>query len=402
MPVYKYVAKNKDAQTISGIIEVNTQSEAEGLLRSEDLIIISLTEAKSKGLMKRKASRRISLDDLVVFSRQLATMIDSGMTIVASLDILRAQIENKAFAEVISRISQDINAGTGFCNAVAKYPAVFSEFYINMIKAGEVSGTLDEVLERLAIYLEKSAALRRKIQASLVYPAVVVTMAALITSVLLIKVVPTFKSIFETLGGKLPLPTQILILVSDVFRQFFLVFLIILVLFFVLLKRYSATARGRYRFDRLILRLPVFGTLFLKAAVARFSRTFSTLVKSGIPILNALEIVARTAGNKVIEEATENSREAVRQGESISGPLEKSKIFPVMVVRMIGVGEKTGELEKMLSKIADFYEEQVDIAVSGLTSIIEPIVIAFLGIVIGGIVIALFLPIFKISELVAK
>ncbi len=401
MAIYKYVAKNKDAQTLSGVIEASAQNEAESILRGKDLIIISLSESSQKRLLKKK-SARIGLDDLVVFSRQLATMIDSGMTIVASLDILRAQIENRAFAEIISRISQDVNAGTSFCNAVAKYPTAFSEFYINMIKAGEISGTLDEVLERLAIYLEKTAALRRKIQASMVYPAVVVTMAVLITSVLLIKVVPTFKSIFETLGGKLPLPTQVLILISDVFRQFFLVFLIILVLFFILLKRYIATAAGRYRFDRLMLKLPVFGTLFLKAAVARFARTFSTLIKSGIPILNALEIVSKTAGNKVIEEAVDNSRQAVRQGESISGPLEKSKVFPIMVVRMIGVGEKTGELEKMLSKIADFYEEQVDIAVSGLTSIIEPIVIAFLGVVIGGIVIALFLPIFKISELVAK
>jgi type IV pilus assembly protein PilC len=344
----------------------------------------------------------VALDDLVVFSRQLATMIDSGMTLVSSLDILKNQTENKMLSQIIHQLYNDVETGKSFCDAIAKYPTAFSEFYINMIKAGEASGTLDAVLERLAVYLEKTAALRRKVQSSLVYPAVIVSMAVLITSVLLIKVVPTFKSIFETLGGKLPLPTQILILISDCFRQSFLALIIIMIALLFLLKRYIATPKGRYLFDKLILRLPIFGTLFLKAAVARFTRTFSTLVKSGIPILNALEIVAKTSGNKVIEEAIENSRQAVRQGESISGPLERSKVFPVMVVRMIGVGEKTGELEKMLGKIADFYEDQVDSAVSGLTSIIEPVVIAFLGIVIGGIVIALFLPIFKISELVAK
>lgn len=402
MAAYKYIAKNKDAQTLSGILEAKTQAEAEGCLRSKGLIIISLQAIRGGGLLKRKSQSRVGLDDLVVFSRQLATMIDSGMTLVASLDILKAQTENRTFAQIIHQLCQDVEAGKSFCDAVAKYPAAFSEFYINMIKAGEASGTLDAVLERLAIYLEKTAALRRKVQSSLVYPAVIVSMAVLITSVLLVKVVPTFKSIFESLGGKLPLPTQILILTSDIFRKFFLVFLIIPALFFIALKRYVATPGGRYKFDKLILRLPVFGPLFLKAAVARFSRTFSTLVKSGIPILNAMEIVAKTAGNKVMEEALENSRQAVRQGESISSPLERSGVFPVMVVRMIAVGEKTGELEKMLGKIADFYEEQVDNAVSGLTSVIEPIVIAFLGIVIGGIVMALFLPIFKISELVSR
>lgn len=402
MAVYKYVAKSKEAQTLSGVLEAKTQSEAEDILRSKNLVIISLRETQGKGLLKKKLAGKVALDDLVVFSRQLATMIDSGMTLVSSLDILRAQTENKMLAQIIHQLYNDVESGKSFCDAIAKYPAAFSEFYINMIKAGEASGTLDAVLERLALYLEKTAALRRKVQSSLVYPAVIVSMAVLITSVLLIKVVPTFKSIFETLGGKLPLPTQILILISDVFRQFFLVFLIILILLVIWLKRYIATPKGRYLFDKLTLRLPVFGTLFLKAAVARFTRTFSTLVKSGIPILNALEIVAKTAGNKVIEEAIENSRQAVRQGESISSPLERSKVLPVMVVRMIGVGEKTGELEKMLGKIADFYEEQVDNAVSGLTSVIEPIVIALLGIVIGGIVIALFLPIFKISELVTK
>ena len=328
-------------------------------------------------------------------------MIDSGITLVAALGILKDQIENKALADIISWMYQDVEAGKGFCDAVAKYPAAFSGFYISMIKAGEASGTLDEVLDRLALYLEKTAALRRKIKSSLIYPAVVITMAFSITALLLLKVVPTFKNIFETLGGNLPLPTQILITISDIFKKYFFLLLIALGFSIFGLTRYIATPSGRYKFDKFILKLPIFGPLFLKVAVARFARTFSTLVKSGIPILNALDIVAKTAGNKVIEETIDNSRQAIRDGEPIYQPLERSKVFPLMVVRMIGIGEKTGELEKMLSKIAEFYENEVDNAVSGLTSIIEPLVIAFLGIIIGGIVLALFLPIFKISELVS-
>ncbi len=400
MAQYRYIAKTKDAQTISGILEASTQYDAEQILHQKSLIIVSLKQSQQV-MSKKKVSQKVSLDDLVIFSRQLATMIDSGITLVLALDILRAQIENRSFAAIISRIYQEVEAGNSFCDAVAKYPAVFSDFYINMIKAGEASGTLDEVLDRVAVYLEKTAALKRKIISSLVYPVVVITMALSITAFLLIKVVPTFKSIFESLGGALPLPTLMLILISDIFRKYFFIMIGILGLSLFWLKRYTSTPKGRYQFDKIMLKLPIFGTLFLKASVARFARTFSTLMKSGIPILNALEIVAKTSGNKVIEEAVENARQAIRQGESIASPLEKSKVFPIMTVRMIGIGEKAGQLEKMLGKIAEFYEEQVDAAVSGLTSIIEPLVIAFLGIIIGGIVLALFMPIFKITELVS-
>lgn len=401
MDHYRYVAKTKDAQTINGVVEAASQKDAEVILHQKNLIIVSLKESQQVS-GKKKAAQRVSLDDLVVFSRQLATMIDSGITLVIALDILKGQIENRSFAQIVFRIYQDVESGKSFCDSVAQYPAVFSGFYINMIRAGEASGTLDEVLDRIALYLEKTAALQRKVKSSLVYPAVVITMAFLITALLLLKVVPTFKSIFESLGGALPFPTQVLIAISDMFRKYFFIMLGGLTAAIVLLKRYINTPKGRYQFDRLMLRLPIFGPLFLKASVARFARTFSTLMRSGIPILNALDIVAKTSGNKIIEEAIENSRQAIRQGEPIAAPLEKSKVFPLMAVRMIGVGERAGELEKMLSKIADFYEEQVDAAVSGLTSIIEPLVIAFLGIVIGGIVLALFLPIFKITELVAK
>jgi type IV pilus assembly protein PilC len=289
-----------------------------------------------------------------------------------------------------------------FCDALSKHPTVFSELFINMSRAGEASGMLDEVLDRLASYLEKTASLQRKIQSSLVYPAVVITMAILITAVLLLKVVPTFKGIFDSLGGTLPLPTQILIMVSDLVRKYFIYTLGVLVLAGFLFRQYINTPKGRYNFDKALLRLPVLGTLFQKVAVAKFSRTFSTLVKSGVAVLNALEIVGKTSGNKVVEEAVSNCRTAVRDGEPIAAPLAKSRVFPPIVTRMVGVGEQTGQLEKMLTKIADFYDDQVDAAVAGMTSLIEPLVIAFLGIVIGGIVIALFLPIFKITELISK
>ena len=398
---YQYSAKDKSGKTVSGSLDAPSESEAADILHKKELVIVSLGEIRKKAV-KPKEKGGVKQDDLVIFSRQLATMIDAGIPLVQSLSILGEQIESKALKSVVVSVRQDIEAGISFCDALDRHPKVFSELFINMSKAGEASGMLDEVLDRLATYLEKTAALNRKIKSSLVYPAVVISMAIIITSVLLLKVVPTFKGIFEMLGGKLPLPTQILITASDILRQYFIFVVIALILFGILLKKYIDTKKGRYNFDRLKLRVPVLGQLFRKVALAKFSRTFSTLVKSGVAILNALDIVAKTSGNKIVEEAIANCRVAVRNGEPIAKPLSKSRVFPPMVCRMIGVGEQTGQLEKMLSKIADFYDEQVDAAVSALTSIIEPLVIALLGIIIGGIVIALFMPIFKITELIAR
>ena len=397
MPVYKYSAKNKNSESVEGTLEAGSQAEAENILHSKGLMIVSLKNIPDRQLKKTR-DRKVSLDALVIFSRQLATMIDSGITLVAALEILKDQIDDRALCAIISKIYRDVQEGKSFCDSTAKYPAAFSDFYINMIKAGEASGRLDEVLERLAVFLEKTAALIRKVQSSLVYPAVIITMAISITVFLMVKVVPTFKGIFATLGGELPVPTQILILASDTLKNYFLFILIALGVVLFLLRRYIKTPSGRRRFDKLTLKVPIFGPLFLKAAVARFARTFSTLVKSGVPILNTLEIVSKTAGNKIIEQAVENARQAIRQGEPLYQPLDKANVFPAMVIRMIKVGEQAGELEKMLSKIADFYDEQVDVSVSSLTSLIEPLIIAFLGIVIGSIVICMFLPIFKITS----
>ena len=400
MNTYQYIAKDKNGHSVSGILDGASEDEAVELLHKKELTILSIKQTQKKASKARGGG--IKLDDIVIFSRQLATMIDAGIPLVQSLGILGEQIENKGLKSVVLIVRQDIEGGMSFCDALAKHPNVFSELFINMSRAGEASGTLDDVLDRLASYLEKTSALNRKVKSSLVYPEVVITMAMVITSVLLLKVVPTFKGIFEMLGGQLPLPTQILIGLSDAVRKFFFVFIIALGAFAFLFKKYISTEKGRFKFDSTKLKIPVVGELFCKVAVAKFTRTFSTLVKSGVSIMNALEIVAKTAGNKLVEKTVLDCRESVRNGEPISMPLSKSRVFPPMVCRMIGVGEQTGQLEKMLSKIADFYDEQIDAAVSAMTSMIEPLVIGLLGIIIGGIVIALFLPIFKISELIAR
>ena len=396
MALFSYAAKDAQGLKLSGLVEATDQRDAITSLHKKGLIVISVKEERRK----KTREQSVRLDDLVVFSRQLATMVDSGINLVQALHILSEQAESKVLSNVTTRIGEDIEAGSSLHDALARHTKVFSNLYINMVKAGEASGLLDEILDRLASYLEKSAALQRKVKSSLVYPAVVITMAVIITAVLLIKVVPTFKGIFLTLGGTLPMPTQVLIMISDVLRHWFLFVIIGFFIIGFLFQRYISTHRGRYQFDSFLLRMPMFGPLFRKVVVAKFSRTLATLVKSGVPILNALEIVGKTSGNLVIEETVTNARTSIREGEPISEPLAKSGAFPPMVVRMISVGEQTGQLEKMLNKIADFYDEQVDAAVSGLTSMIEPLVIAFLGIIVGGIVIALFLPIFKITQLI--
>ena len=402
MNSYQYIAKDKGGQTISGITQAASEVEVADILHKKELVVVSIEITKTSSAKPKSSDKKTKLEDLVVFSRQLATMIDAGIPLVNALGILAEQIESAGLRVIINEVRQDIEAGMSLCDALAKHPTVFSELFVNMTKAGEASGMLNEILDRLATFMEKQAALNRKIISSLVYPAVVVSMAILITTVLLLKVVPTFKGIFDSLGGTLPMPTQVLIFVSDLLRKYFLYTLISLGICIYLFKNYLKTKKGRYQFDQLSLRLPVFGPLLRKIAVAKFSRTFSTLVKSGVSVLSALEIVSKTSGNKVVEESVVNCSKSVRNGELISKPLAKSGVFPPMVTRMINVGEQTGQLEKMLSKIADFYDDQVNAATSALTSMIEPMVIAFLGIVIGGIVISLFLPIFKISQLMSR
>lgn len=319
-----------------------------------------------------------------------------------SLDALQEQSGAGEFKKVLATIRNDIETGNSLSASFAKHPQIFDGLYINMVKAGESSGMLNIILERISAYLEKTVGLQRKVKAAMVYPIIVISMAVIITTILLVKVVPTFKGIFDMLGGDLPTPTKLLILVSDLIRKWLPYTLGVLFFIGFLLGRYVRTEGGRLKFDQLKLKLPVVGDLFRKVSISRFSRTLSTLIQSGVPILGALEIVGKTSGNKVIEIAVNNVRDNVREGESIAQPLIKSGIFPPMVTRMISVGEQTGELEKMLGKIADFYDEEVDTTLSALTSMIEPLIIAFLGVVVGGIVVALFLPIIKITQLLGK
>lgn len=405
MANYRYAAKDKTGKAMTGVLEAQDEKIAIGMLRQQGLVILSLQAEKAKA--PRKSLRdmigsKIKLSELVLFSRQMATLIDSGIPLVQGLDILSEQIENASFKKIVAQIKQDVAAGASFNEALAKHPRAFSALFVNMVKAGESSGSLDDIMERLATYLEKTDSLIRKVRSALIYPSVVALMAVAITLVLMIKVVPVFKSMFADFGGELPLPTLILITVSDFLVKYFLIWSggSILGLFF--LGRFLKSPKGEAMFDAFKLRMPIFGVIFRKVAVSKFSRTLATLLKSGVPILTSLDIVGKSAGNRSVERAVARVRESIHEGENISGPLMRSKVFPPLVVRMIAVGEQTGELEKMLTKIADFYDDQVDAAVTGITSLIEPLVIAFLGIVIGTIVICMFMPIFKLSTLVSK
>ncbi len=408
MPHFRYMAKDSSGKSVSAVMEAQDEKSLTDSLRQQGMIIISVVPekaAKARGGAAGspaggRAGGKIKLSELVLFSRQLATMIDSGIPLMSALEIMTEQIEHKGFRATVQQVKESVGAGSSFYEALAKHPKAFSPLFVHMVKAGESSGALDDIMDRLAGYLEKTDHLIRKVKAAMVYPLVVSTMAVLITLVLMIKVVPVFKTMFQDFGGELPMPTQILISISDFLIHYFLVWVSVVVITTILVTRFIKTEKGKLLFDGFKLKMPVFGILMKKVAVSKFSRTLSTLVKSGVPILAALEIVGKTSGNKVIENAVARVRVSIREGENITDPLIKSKVFPPLVCRMISVGEQSGELEKMLTKIADFYDDQVDAAVSGITSLIEPLVIAFLGIVIGGIVICMFLPIFKISTLV--
>jgi len=399
-----YTAKDSAGRTIKGEVEATDKKHALDILRGKGLLILKLEETREKkplfSSFGRGGKAKVTMDELVIFTRQMATMTGAGITIVNSLDTLAEQVDNPGFKKVLSNVRDGVNTGASLSEALGRHTSVFSEFFINMIKAGESSGMLDDVLERVATYLEKTNALQKKIKSAMIYPTVVTFMALAITLVMILKVIPVFKDIFSGFGATLPAPTQFLIDLSDQVRSFFYVYAVVIALVVVGVKWYINTPKGKERIDTFKLKMPVFGPLFQKVAVSKFTRTLSTLVRSGVPILSALEIVAKTSGNVVVERSIGNVKKSVREGESIAKPMERSGIFPPLVTRMISVGEKSGELEKMLSKIADFYDTQVDTAVDGMTSLIEPLIIAFLGIVIGGIVICMFLPIFKISTII--
>ena len=405
MPQFEYVVKDKGGKNLSGRREAGDVNHIVSALRQEGYLIVRVTEVKtskssffSNQLFSGKKAGKVKADDIVVFSRQLATMVEAGVPLVQSLSILGEQVENATLHKTVIGLRDDVESGKSLSEALEKQKKIFSVLFVNMVRAGESSGKLEEILDRLATYVEKSSALQKKIQSALVYPAVVSVMALVITGAMMTWVIPQFAGIFISLNAPLPMPTRILIAASAFMRHNILLIIGAIIGSLVAFFRFINTKGGRYWFDGLKLKLPIFGPLFIKVAISKFSRTLSTLVKSGVPILGALEIVGKTAGNAQIEKIISELRTSIKEGESISAPLGRKKIFPPMVVRMIAVGEETGELDKMLSKISDFYDVQVDNAVNGLTSMIEPLVIAFLGIVIGGIVIAMFLPILTLTQ----
>ena len=402
MPTFGYVVKDKVGKTHSGTLEVESRNALIEQLWKQEFVVLSIEEKPQGKALLKVGQPTVKAEQLVIFSRQLATMVDSGIPITPALDVLAEQMDDKHFRTTLKKIRDDIEAGASLSEALGRHPRIFSDFFVNMVRAGESSGRLDEILDRVAAYIEKVSVLMGKVRASLFYPAFVTVLSIGITTFLVVVIVPKFKEIFHSLGGELPLPTRILLGVSEFIGKYLAVEVAALILLGVLLKFYISTPGGRLWFDQTVLKVPIIGKLLQKVFIARFSRTLSTLVKSGVPILSSLEIVAKTAGNKVVERAVISARASIKEGENIADPLAHSKVFPGMVTRMIAVGERTGELEKMLTKIADFYENEVDAAITALTSLIEPMVIAVLGVVIGSIVISLFLPIFKISTLVAK
>lgn len=399
MPVYIWKGKNQAGEKRKGEIEAPDQAAALAQikrLRMTDLVI----KEKPKDVFENIAlfKPKVTGKDIVIFTRQLSTMIDAGLPLVQGLEILEKQQSNPTFKKVLGTIRSDVEAGSTLADSMRKHPKVFDNLFTNMIEAGETGGILDTILSRLAIFMEKAMALKKKIKGAMTYPTVCLAISILILAVILIFVVPVFKTMFEGFGHSLPLPTQIVVNLSNIVKNYFIYILILFFIISFVIKKIYNTEKGRLTIDRGMLKAPVFGMLFRKVAVAKFTRTLSTMLSSGVPILEALQVVAKTSGNKVIEGAVFRVADSIAEGRPIAEPLEESGVFPNMVVQMISVGESVGALDAMLEKIADFYDEEVDQAVENLTAMIEPFMMVFLGGLIGGIVVAMYLPIFKLSS----
>jgi type IV pilus assembly protein PilC len=399
MPTFQYVARESNGKTVTGTHDAANPSMVVRFLRERGLTPTSIDQAKGRAGKKHKLKRgRIKLEDMVIVSRQMATMIRAGLPLIEVLNILGEQVEKASLKDVLGQIERDVQGGSSFTDALARHPNVFSTFFVSMVRAGEASGMLDTILDQVAVYLEKMASLQRKVKSAIIYPAVVSVVAIGITVFLMLKVVPVFKEIFDGFGAELPLPTKLTIMISDFLANQYILLALIIVGVAVGLWQWGKTRTGRWRIDMVKLHAPIFGPILLKVAIAKFTRTLGVLIRSGVNILTALDITAKTASNVVIEDAVLKTKVSIQSGESISKPLVDSGVFPPMVTRMIDVGERTGALESMLGKIADFYEDQVDAAVAGLTSLIEPLLICFLGVVVGFIVISMFLPLIKMLE----
>jgi type IV pilus assembly protein PilC len=389
MPAYMYTARDAKGELKSSTLEAPSREEAISQLKKQRLNVIKIDEQA-----KKKKGGKVSMRDIVIFTRQFSTMINSGLPLVQAMGILAEQSENPNLREITKQVVFDVESGNTVADALRKHPSAFSELYVNMVAAGEAGGILDTILMRLAVFMEKNDALVRKVKGAMIYPGVIMTVAAGAIIVLLVFVIPTFQRMFAEVGIPLPLPTRIVIGMSKLLQGYWWAIGGAVIGLFYIVKQYYATQDGKLVIDRLMLKAPVLGDVLRKSAVSRFTRTLGTLIGSGVSILDGLEITAKTSGNRVIQDAIMESRASIAGGETISAPLKKSQVFPPMVISMINVGEQTGGLDEMLSKIADFYDEEVDAAVSGLLALMEPVMIVFLGVVVGGMVIAMYLPIF--------
>jgi type IV pilus assembly protein PilC len=395
MPTFSYTARTAQGERRTATLEAATRDEAIAQLRRLRLAVVSLEE-----VAVRRTTGRVAMRDIVVFTRQFSTMINAGLPIVQALDILAKQTQNPVLQAVTRQVVFDVESGRTVAEALAKHPNAFSELYVNMVAAGEAGGILDTILLRLATFLEKNDALLRKVRSAMIYPAVILTIAIGAVAVLLVFVIPTFQGMFASVGAALPLPTRLVIAVSDFLQGFWWMVLGGIAALVVVWRRAYATPSGRRSIDRMLLAAPVVGDLLRKSAVSRFTRTLGTLISSGVSILDGLEITAKTAGNRVVADAILASRASIAGGDTIASPLARSRAFPPMVISMIAVGEQTGGLDEMLRKIADFYDDEVDTAVSGLLALVEPVMVVALGIVVGGMVVAMYLPIFDLISTV--
>ena len=401
MATYKYIARNIQGKNITETMVADSEAVVLASLRRSGLMPVKIIRQKERGAAGRAFfKKRVKTEAVVIFARQLATMIDAGLPLVQGLDTLEQQAYDQNFTRIIKAVKEDVESGHSLSEALEKHPKVFNPLFVNLVRAGESSGTLAEIMDRIAKYLEYSEALRKKVKAAMMYPAVVSAMAVIITIVLLVKVIPVFGTIYDSFDATLPLPTQMLLTVSDLLRKYLPLVIAVFVGLIFLVRAYYRTDKGKLTLDKLKFRIPVFGELIKKVVLSRFSRTLGTLVRSGVPILRSLDIVAKSAGNYAIELAVQEASEKIKEGESIAPPLEETGIFTPMVVRMIAVGEKTGKLDLMLEKIADFFDDQVNTTLAGLTALIEPLLIGVLGVVIGTIVICMFLPILKMSTII--
>jgi type IV pilus assembly protein PilC len=400
MAVYQWSGKTPKGIIESGEITAATREDVIAILGKKRIVPTFVTEKPKKARIFSLGGK-IKDKDIVVFTRQFSTMINAGLPLVQALEILSTQVENKTFGKAITQIKTDVESGLTYADALKKHPRIFSELYVNMVAAGEAGGVLDTILNRLAAYIEKSMKLKKKVKGAMVYPAVVTAVAVLVIVIIMVFVVPTFSKMFIQLGGTLPLPTRMVIGLSKFIAGIGgLVTLVAIIGAIVFITQFRRTEKGKKIIDSILLKLPIFGTLLNKVAVAKFTRTLGTLVSSGVPILDCLDITAKTSGNKVIEYSILDVRKEVVGGKTLAEPIKKAKVFPPMVTHMVAVGESTGALDAMLSKIADFYDDEVDAAVSNLTAMMEPVLMIFLGTTVGFIVVAMYLPIFKLITLI--